>query len=123
MYIAHGDRDTTVPLNQSVRVRDAATSLGVEVVYEVAPGFGHGFLGDEVNARVAAWIADQLLNVETCPECAADFDFNGGVDGGDLAAFFIEFEAGGRCADIDRNGGVDGGDLGFFFTLFEAGGC
>jgi len=123
MYIAHGDRDTTVPLNQSVRVRDAATSMGVEVVYEVAPGFGHGFLGDEVNARVAAWIADQLLNVETCPECAADFDFNGGVDGGDLAAFFGDFEQGLPCADVDGNGGVDGGDLGLFFTLFEAGGC
>lgn len=58
-----------------------------------------------------------------CPTCAADFDNNGGVDGGDLAAFFADFEAGAECADVDQNGGVDGGDLAVFFTLFEAGGC
>jgi len=59
----------------------------------------------------------------SCPACAADYDNNGGVDGGDLAAFFGDFEAGEACADVDGNGGVDGGDLGFFFTVFEAGGC
>ena len=59
----------------------------------------------------------------TCPPCAADYDNNGGVDGGDLAAFFADFEAGESCADVDGNGGVDGGDLGFFFQVFEAGGC
>jgi hypothetical protein len=59
----------------------------------------------------------------TCPACAADYDDNGGVDGGDLGAFFADFEAGESCADVDGNGGVDGGDLGFFFAVFEAGGC
>jgi hypothetical protein len=58
-----------------------------------------------------------------CPDCAADYDGNGGVDGGDLAAFFSDFEAGESCADVDGNGGVDGGDLAFFFSVFEAGGC
>lgn len=58
-----------------------------------------------------------------CPACPADFDNNGGVDGGDLAAFFEDFEAGELCADVDRNGGVDGGDLAAFFVTFEAGGC
>lgn len=58
-----------------------------------------------------------------CPTCAADYDGNGGVDGGDLAMFFADFEAGAGCADVDQNGGVDGGDLATFFTLFEAGGC
>jgi hypothetical protein len=58
-----------------------------------------------------------------CPPCAADYDQNGGVDGGDLAAFFADFEAGETCADVDGNGGVDGGDLAFFFMVFEAGGC
>ena len=59
----------------------------------------------------------------TCPACAADYDNNGGVDGGDLASFFSDFEAGEACADVDNNGGVDGGDLAFFFAVFEAGGC
>ncbi len=58
-----------------------------------------------------------------CPPCAADYDDNGGVDGGDLASFFVDFEAGEACADVDENGGVDGGDLGYFFQVFEAGGC
>lgn len=53
--------------------------------------------------------------------CVADFDGNGGVDGGDLAAFFAAFEAGDAAADVDENGGVDGGDLSFFFERFEAG--
>ncbi len=59
----------------------------------------------------------------TCAACAADYDNNGGVDGGDLAAFFSDFEAGEGCADVDNNGGVDGGDLAYFFSVFEAGGC
>ncbi len=58
-----------------------------------------------------------------CSACAADYDGNGGVDGGDLAAFFADFEAGEGCADVDLNGGVDGGDLAYFFAVFEAGGC
>lgn len=58
-----------------------------------------------------------------CAICEADFDDNGGVDGGDLSAFFSAFEEGVLCADIDRNGGVDGGDLAMFFQLFEEGGC
>ncbi len=59
----------------------------------------------------------------SCPACAADYDNNGGVDGGDLASFFADFEQGAECADVDGNGGVDGGDLATFFGLFEAGGC
>lgn len=58
-----------------------------------------------------------------CPECAADYDQNGGIDGSDLAAFFVDFEAGLPCADVDENGGIDGSDLAAFFALFEAGGC
>lgn len=53
--------------------------------------------------------------------CLADFDSNGGIDGGDLAAFFAAFEAGEASADVDGNGGVDGGDLALFFGAFEAG--
>jgi hypothetical protein len=64
-----------------------------------------------------------LIEQNPCAPCAADYDSNGGVDGGDLAAFFIDFENGESCADVDANGGVDGGDLAYFFAVFEAGGC
>jgi hypothetical protein len=68
-------------------------------------------------------IAQYSFGGSCCPACAADYDDNGGVDGGDLSSFFADFEAGESCADVDGNGGVDGGDLSMFFTVFEAGGC
>ena len=85
---------------------DAGPAL-VGATYTVTGGFWTGIGGSGSN----------------CPACAADYDNHGGVDGGDLGAFFADFEAGETCADVDQNGGVDGGDLGFFFTVFEAGGC
>lgn len=53
--------------------------------------------------------------------CLADIDQNGGIDGGDLGAFFELFETGDAAADLDANGGIDGGDLATFFEHFEAG--
>lgn len=58
-----------------------------------------------------------------CAPCPADYDQDGGVTGGDLAAFFTDFEQGATCADVDQDGGVTGADLGVFFAAFEAGGC
>lgn len=55
--------------------------------------------------------------------CPADYNADGGVDAGDLAPFFNDFEQGLECADVDGSGGVDGGDLGYFFFVFEQGGC
>jgi hypothetical protein len=71
----------------------------------------------------AAWLETLINGGGGCPVCAADFDGNGGVDGGDLGAFFAAFETGDACTDVDGNGGVDGGDLGAFFAAFESGGC
>lgn len=80
--------------------------------------------GDEVVFPGMQYVVVDMPTCEnTCPPCAADYDNNGGVDGGDLAAFFTDFESGEACADVDGNGGVDGGDLGFFFAVFEQGGC
>lgn len=81
-----------------------------------------GALQAEMDAA-AAWLEALIGGATDCPACAADFDDNGGVDGGDLGAFFQAFEAGEACADVDANGGVDGGDLGAFFVAFENGGC
>ncbi len=66
---------------------------------------------------------DDMVYAAAPLSCPADYDGNGGVDGGDLAAFFADFEAGESGADVDRNGGIDGGDLAAFFVAFEAGGC
>lgn len=59
----------------------------------------------------------------SCAECPADYDQDGGVTGGDVAAFIPDFEQGESCADVDSDGGVTGGDLATFFQFFEAGGC
>ena len=59
----------------------------------------------------------------TCPGCAADFNDDGGVDGGDVAAFFVAWEAGEGCGDVNEDGGVDGQDTFAFFTVWQNGGC
>jgi hypothetical protein len=115
--------------------QDAPTTVaGIDVAGERSVWFAGGFAGvggeslpntvQTINAVDSLHIA-RFVTVcgPACPPCAADYDGNGGVDGGDLAAFFADFEAGESCADVDGNGGVDGGDLGYFFSVFEAGGC
>ena len=44
ILIHHGDRDTLVPLDQSVRFRDRAKTLGCDVTLTVVAGAGHGWL-------------------------------------------------------------------------------
>jgi hypothetical protein len=59
----------------------------------------------------------------TCPGCLSDFNADGGVDGGDLDAFFAAWEAGSDEADANRDGGVDGADVGVFFEAWERSSC
>ena len=77
----------------------------------------------EMGFQAPLWTSTGGPACEGCPACAADYDQNGGVDGGDIGAFFADFESGAACADVDLDGGVDGGDLAYFFQVFEAGGC
>jgi hypothetical protein len=53
--------------------------------------------------------------------CIADFNSDGGVDGGDIDAFFIAWESSDPQADINQDGGIDGTDIGVFFDRWEAG--
>lgn len=55
--------------------------------------------------------------------CFADFNQDGGIDGADVEAFFVAWEAGDSSADVNLDGGVDGADVETFFTAWEAGGC
>ncbi len=61
-------------------------------------------------------LAVYRLPVATCP---ADWDGSGGIDGDDITAFFIDWQAG--TADIDGSGGVDGDDITVFFDHWQAG--
>lgn len=55
--------------------------------------------------------------------CPADFNQDGGVDGGDVESFFLAWEQGDSAADVNQDGGVDGSDVATFFLAWEAGGC
>ncbi len=71
-----------------------------------ASGFGTLFIGECQEA--------------TCP---ADFNNDGGIDGGDVEAFYAAWEAGEDSSDVNHDGGIDGGDVEAFFAAWEAGGC
>jgi hypothetical protein len=58
-----------------------------------------------------------------CPACPADYNQDGGVDGADVEAFYLDWEASEGCSDTNQDGGVDGGDVETFFSAWEAGGC
>jgi hypothetical protein len=56
-------------------------------------------------------------------ECPADFNQDGGIDGADIEAFFLAWEAGESNADVNVDGGVDSSDVEAFFLVWSAGGC
>lgn len=62
-------------------------------------------------------------SVRAGPQCAADFNRDGGVDGADVSAFFFAWELGGDGADVNEDGGTDGTDIEVFFSVWESGGC
>ena len=57
------------------------------------------------------------------PSCGADYNADGGVDGSDLEAFFLEWADSAGCSDVNQDGGVDGGDVESFMIAWERGGC
>jgi hypothetical protein len=59
----------------------------------------------------------------SAPPCFADYNLDGGIDGADVDAFFIDWSAGSSAADVNQDGGVDGSDVDLFFIQWSAGGC
>ncbi len=74
-------------------------------------------------SRAGTTIAHGVAELIPCAPCPADFDQSGGVDGSDVEAFYVAWEASEPSADVNRDGGVDGGDVEAFFLVWEAGGC
>lgn len=60
MFIAHGGRDTLVPIAQSHRLRDALTANGVENLFISNSEAPHGNQGQLVNETMIQWIVDKL---------------------------------------------------------------
>ena len=53
-----------------------------------------------------------------CPLCMGDYNQDGGQDGGDIAAFIADWEAGNYCTDFNHDGGIDGSDLADFLDAW-----
>lgn len=62
-------------------------------------------------------------NIIQNPPCPADFNLDGGIDGQDIEAFFMAWEAGAAVADTNGDGGIDGSDVATYFISWESGGC
>lgn len=104
----------------SVSAFDAEPASGAWVlrVRDLAQG-ETGF----IDAFGLASFTEQAACPTPCPPCPADYNMDGGVDGGDAVAFYEAWEAGESCADVNLDGGVDGADVVVFFRFWERGGC
>jgi len=58
--IMHGNKDNTVPYQQSELLRDALQKAGVPVTLKIVEGAGHGLGGPEVNRVVEEFLDAQL---------------------------------------------------------------
>jgi len=76
-----------------------------------------------INAFVLVEVAVTPNCTQSCALCAADYNVDGGIDGQDIEAFFLDWAAAAPCADVNADGGVDGPDIESFFTVWQAGGC
>ncbi len=100
-------------------VDDSVTSLVAMPNGDFCVGGAFQTAGPHVSVSFAHFSS----GTNCCPECAADYDQDGGLTGADIGVFLEQFDRGFPCADVDQDGGISGADLGFFFTVFEAGGC
>jgi hypothetical protein len=64
-----------------------------------------------------------IATLGQCCPCKADYNVDGGVDGSDLEAFFLDFAAGSAEADVNCDGGTDGPDIESFITAWQRGAC
>ena len=60
MFIAHGGRDTLVPIAQSYRLRDVLNANGVENPFISNSEAPHGNQGQLVNETMVKWLVDKL---------------------------------------------------------------
>jgi hypothetical protein len=64
-----------------------------------------------------------IENLTSPPFCAADYNQDGGIDGSDIEAFFVDWQDSAGHSDVNQDGGVDGSDIEAFFMQWETGTC
>jgi acetyl esterase/lipase len=107
VFIAHGNQDTLVPMNQSVRLATALDAIDIDHVMRVVVGAGHGFEAQDatVNAEAIAFLTAQLARIP------GDFNGNGTVGPEDYELWKANFGSTTfPDADGNRNGIVDAAD-------------
>lgn len=64
--------------------------------------------------------ASGVAQVDIIPTCLADLDDSGTLDQHDIDVFLWAYEFGDPSADLDRDGGIEPGDLAAFFESYAA---
>ncbi|MBS0195134.1 MAG: hypothetical protein JSR77_00085 [Planctomycetes bacterium] len=83
------------------------------------PNYPAFFTKENATAQLLGYAVHMDLSVAAYP--GADFNLDGGIDGADIEAFFVAWEAGDGIADFNMDGGVDGNDVQAFFIAWEHG--
>lgn len=66
--ICHGDKDMTVPHNQSVLLSDALKQAGIDVKFHTVKGGGHGFRDSQVDRMVHEFFEKHLKDAQKTTE-------------------------------------------------------
>ena len=108
-------------------LRDSST-VGAATSGNFPSAFGLGeWNGDLVITgsfiTIGPTTARGIATLGQCCPCKADYNVDGGVDGSDLEAFFLDFAAGSAEADVNCDGGTDGPDIESFITAWQRGAC
>ncbi len=106
--LVHGDKDTTVPLNQSQLLFDELKKTGVSVRFHTIQGAGHGgpaFESEEIAAMVAGFFNERLKNGGKKVEALATASA-AGQSAGPPSRRGIPWEALTRRDDRNRDGKV-----------------
>lgn len=62
MFVAHGGRDTLVPIQQSLRLREALNKAGVENIFMSNSEGPHGYQGEDVSNAAITWVTKKLMD-------------------------------------------------------------
>ncbi len=111
------DGQTILPMEDDSVAGERSSSLTMN---PALPGVYACVLTNQCEEVTTAPILVRVISSASCP---ADFNGDGGVDGGDVEAFMLRWQGGMCDADVNRDGGVDGGDVEAFFLLWQQGGC
>ena len=80
---------------------------------------------DHFHFKQVAFEAMALREIDAIASarCLPDVNQNGGIDGGDVEAFFGLWSLSDTLADFNEDGGIDGTDVEVFFIAWQAGEC